>query len=291
MQKILADPQTYPLFSSNADNATVIFTGSDPYRNNFADTNEGDFTSSGRKLTQQLIKMMVVPENEKQVYQDPRLAIIGKKNPSVTSNPANIWIGTVAGVSVEKQNQADKGTSWLNAAVFCRPDASGYFLEYSELQFILAEAALKGLIAGGEATAKNYYEAAVRASLQKWAPLGAYSATPVTISDEDIALFLTSDLAAWDKHENKEELIANQKFLSLFWIGMEAYHEYRRTGYPVLTIGDGAIYNDFILPTRFAYSTTTMATNNAHANEAIQRMGGSNDMKMPVWWSKQAIDR
>ena len=82
-------------------------------------------------------------------------------------------------------------------------------------------------------------------------------------AEENITTFLTSNLASWDLATNKTELIANQKFLALFWIGMEAYHEYRRTGYPELTIGQGTVFNDYILPTRFAYPNTTMATNNA----------------------------
>jgi hypothetical protein len=70
---------------------------------------------------------------------------------------------------------------------------------------------------------------------------------------------------------------------------MEAYHEYRRTGFPTLTIGKGTVYNDYILPTRFAYPNTTMSTNADNAAAALTRMGGANDMKTPVWWSKQAI--
>ncbi|WP_321334446.1 SusD/RagB family nutrient-binding outer membrane lipoprotein [uncultured Bacteroides sp.] len=289
MTEIMNNSSLYPVFTSNSDNATVAFSGSDPYRNEFADTNEGNFTSSGRKLTQQLIKMTVVTDNGAQVYQDPRLAIWGKKNPSTASNPNNIWIGTVAGCTEEERNTVDRGTSWLNTPVFCRADAPGCFMDYAELQFIYAEAALKGYISGGESQAKTYYEAAVTASLQKWAPFGSYSETPVTISADDITAFLQSALASWDASTNKEELIADQKFLALFWIGMEAYHEYRRTGYPQLTIGGGTVYNDYVLPTRFAYPTTTMATNGANAQIAIDRMGGENNMKTPVWWSKQAI--
>ena len=55
---------------------------------------------------------------------------------------------------------------------------------------------------------------------------------------------------------------------------MEAYHEYRRTGYPVLTIGEGTIYNDNILPTRFGYPNTTMSTNSDNASAALEDMGG-----------------
>lgn len=72
---------------------------------------------------------------------------------------------------------------------------------------------------------------------------------------------------------------------------MEDWHEYRRTGYPELTIGQGCVYNDMILPTRFAYPSTTVATNNEHVQEALTRMGGQNDMKTPLWWSKQAINK
>lgn len=288
MTEILNNPAKYPIFTSNEDNATVVFSGNDPYRSEFADTNEGSFTSSGRKLTEQLIKMTVLTnESDEQVYEDPRLAIYGKKNPNI--EPI-VWKGTVSGCTESEQSEVDRGTSWLNAAVFCRADAPGFFMDYAEVQFIFAEAALKGLIPGGESAARQYYESAVTASIEKWAPLGSYSETPVTITSEDITAFLASELASWDSFENKEELIANQKFLALFWVGMEAYHEYRRTGYPKLTIGDGAIYNDFILPTRFAYPNTTMATNGENAQEALERMGGENNMKTPVWWSKDAIE-
>lgn len=289
--EILNTPSKYPIFTSNADNATVVFSGIDPYRNQFADTNESSLTSSGRKITQQVVKMMVKEENGNQVYEDPRLPIIAKKNPSLTTNPNNLWIGTVAGVKEEEQSVADRGTSWLNAKVLARPDAPGWFMDYAEVQFIFAEAALKGMIPGGQAKAKEYYEEGVASSVQKWGEYGQYSETPVSITQDDIDTLLDSDLASWDKAANKEELIGNQKYLALFWVGMEAYHEYRRTEYPKLTIGNGAFHNDYILPTRFGYPTTTMATNNANAKEALQRMGGENNMKTPIWWSKKAINK
>src|SRR5690554_5097903 len=56
MTEILNNPSQYPIFTSNADNATVQFSGNDPYINRFGTTTESEFTSSGRKLTEQLIK-------------------------------------------------------------------------------------------------------------------------------------------------------------------------------------------------------------------------------------------
>jgi hypothetical protein len=290
MTEILTNPVKYPVFTSNADNATVKFSGNDPYLSNFGTTTESEFTSSGRKLTRQLISMTVETDvNGNQVYVDPRLLVIGKKNPNVVVNPDNIWKGTVSGCTDQERSTVDVGTSWLNFTVFCRKDAPATYMDYAEVQFILAEAALKSFITGGPAAAKTYYEAGVRASMQKWSALGASAVPAVSISSADIDTFLASSLGSWDLATNKTEFLANQKYLALFWIGMEAYHEYRRTGYPVLTIGEGTIYNDNVLPTRLGYPNTTMSTNSANANAALTDMGGPNDMKTPVWWSKQAI--
>ncbi|MDO6802372.1 SusD/RagB family nutrient-binding outer membrane lipoprotein [Wenyingzhuangia sp. 1_MG-2023] len=290
ISEILNNPSTYPIFTSNQDNATVVFSGNDPYRSQFSDENEGAFTSSGRKLTEQLIKMTVVTDaSDQEAFVDPRLPIIGKKNSNVSVNLDNIWKGTIAGVTEQDQGDADRGTSWLNTEVLARADAPGTFMDYAEVEFILAESALKGFIPGGETVAKEHYENAVRASVEKWAVLGQFSQTPVVVSEDDVTALLASELASWDAFTNKYELIGNQKYLALFWVGMEAYHEYRRTEYPELTIGDGTVFNDYTLPTRFGYPTTTLATNAVNSETAISNMGG-NTMKTPVWWSKQAID-
>jgi len=289
MTEIIGNPSKYPVFTSNDDNATVKYSGNDPYINTFGTTTESDFTQSGRKLTRQLIGMTVVTENGNQVYVDPRLPIIGKKNTVVADNPYNIWIGTKSGCTDLERATVDKGSSWLNYKIFCRKDATATIMDYAEIQFILAEAALKGYINGGSAAAKTYYEAGIRASMEKWSALGAFSATPTSITTAQVNTFLSSKLASWDLATNKEELIANQKYLALFWVGMEAYHEYRRTGYPVLTIGEGTTYNDNVFPTRFGYPPTSVSTNSANVAAALEQMGGENDMKTPVWWSKQAI--
>lgn len=291
MTELLSDHAKYPIFESNSDNATVNYSGLDPYYNYFFETTESGFSGSGRKLTQQLLKMTVETDAAGlQTYLDPRLPIIGKKNPNVSVNPKNSWIGTVAGCSEEQRQMVDRGSSWLNAKVFCRPAAPSTFMDYAELQFILAEAALKGLISGGASDAKLYYEEGVKASIGKWSAFGSLCETPVVVTSTDVNVFLASNLASWDKAADKAKIIAEQKYLALFWVGMEAYHEYRRTGYPELTIGAGAVYNDLILPTRFSYPATTMATNGDHAQGALTRMGGENTMKTPVWWSKQAIE-
>lgn len=114
-----------------------------------------------------------------------------------------------------------------------------HMLDYDELLFIKAEAAMNGWISG---SAKEYYEAAITASCQKWGEYGIYASLPelnasnkielktVAITQKNIAALLASDQVKWN---NTQQRLAEQKWLSLFWvIGFQMYHEMRRTGYP-----------------------------------------------------------
>jgi len=286
MNEILNNPEAYPIFRSNEDNATVRFTGEYPYVNYFGNQTHQGFTGSGRRLAEQLIKMTVYVEAGDTVMIDPRLPIYGKINPN-----AGMWKGAVAGGTIEQTSTSNHEAAFLNTEVFCRNDASYTFMDFAEIQFILAEAALKGIIPGGKSQAKAYYDRGIRASMEKWNGVARYSIVPATITEEAITAFIDYPEVYFNPNEPDEvlqEKLANQKHLALFWIGMEAWHEYRRTGYPVLTIGQGTL-NDRVLPTRFAYPSSTIASNSENANEAIRNMGGTNDMKTPVWWSRQAI--
>ena len=285
IQQMLDNPEKYPIFSSNEDNATVKWSGIDPFRSYFAGNNtlEGTFTKSSYHVAEQVIKMTVfVDSTGIQSYTDPRLPIwanVGEDG----------WKGAISGCSPADRDKSNDGAATLNYPVFVRNEAHTYFMDYAEVQFILAEMAERGLISGGEEAARAYYEAGVTASLKKWGEWGQYSKSPKEITDEDVATYLASSLGNWDASDNKLELIGNQKYLALFWTGMEAFAEVRRTGYPQLTIGNGTDYNDYQYPQRFAYPNVTVANNRQNVEEALQRMGGENTMKTPVWWSKQAI--
>lgn len=282
IQAMINDQTKYPVISSNADNATVQLTGIDPYFSYFHNKLKTDFTGSSYKAAEQIIKMTVYTDDQGiQSYTDPRLPI--------WFNEGNDgWKGAISGGTPDERNRSNVGAAQLNYEVFVRDDAPVYFMDYAEVLFILAEMEQRGEITLDQ-TPQELYEGAVKASLLKWAPWGLYSATPCYITDEDVTKFLASDLANWDKAENKLQLIGEQKYLALFWTGMEAYHEVRRTGYPVLTIGNGTDFNDYKYPQRFAYPNTTVANNRENVDAALARMGGDNTMNTPVWWSYSAI--
>ncbi|HEY9543966.1 SusD/RagB family nutrient-binding outer membrane lipoprotein [Prevotella sp.] len=283
IKQIVTEPESYPIIASNDDNATVVFSGVAPYYSEF---DPGEYTQSDLEVyrtTPNLIGLMVLkqPSNEKvDMNVDPRLPIIAKM-----AKGRAYWKGT--GMN---QNKGDfGGGDYLNYTSFVRYTADEWLMDYAEVEFILAEAAMKGWISGGEETAKTHYLNAVKASLKKWSAFGAATNPDNTITDEAIEDFLVSPLASWDDAANKLKLIGQQRYLAAFMIGMEGWSEYRRTGYPELKI-DESWMNDGVLPTRFAYPNTTIATNHDNAEAALKRMGGANDMKTPVWWSKSAIE-
>ncbi|MDE7407100.1 MAG: SusD/RagB family nutrient-binding outer membrane lipoprotein, partial [Muribaculaceae bacterium] len=296
MKEMLANPDLYPIISSNSDNATVTFSGIYPYASYFYQTQEDAFTMYSYKLSEQLIKMMAVTNGSEQAYIDPRLPIIGRQN-GTNSNPDHIWLGAVSGGTTSECDLSNPGASYLNYYVLAQTTSPVTFIDYAEIRFILAEMAFKGYIDGGEQEARQYYEQAVRASCEYWELMRSNVTSwgsvqePASIDDTRINGLLTSELASWDLAEDKAELIGNQKFLALFWHGFQAYHEIRRTGYPVLKIGAGTHYNNYKFPSRFAYPNNTVGTNTANVQAALIRMKGENDMHTPVWWSKDAISR
>lgn len=295
MQQIVDNPSSYPIFEGNDDNATVHYSAISPYYSEFDPNEYQDNSFQCLHITEQMIKMMVVKDpNDSKIdtYVDPRLPIIAVKRGSYT-----YWKGAVSGGLIENQSNDDKGAALLNLTTLRRNNSDEFLMNYDEVMFILAEAAQCGTISGGEEKAREYYEAAVRASLEKWSAFAKASVgtgqvpAEYDVTEEQINTFLQSQLASWDNNDDHLKLILDQKYLATFWVGMESWNDYRRTGYPELTIGAGTDPNDYILPTRMGYPNTTVATNSANVEEALKRMGGENNMKLPVWWSKQAAQK
>lgn len=99
------------------------------------------------------------------------------------------------------------------------------FMRYDEVLFILSEAAFRGMIPGGSAAAQQYYEQAVLASIDYWDEINPSPTYEITQAQKNAFM----EIVAFD---NTLEQILNQKYIALFWVGYEAWHEYRRTATP-----------------------------------------------------------
>lgn len=277
IQEMLDNSDKWPIFTSNDDNATVTYSGIAPYVNYYYDKNIVYTSLNDHRLTRQMRKMLVVIDDSgDDMYADPRIGVMFRMN-NTSYNENGNWLGAISGGTPDVTYTQGHGTAYFNYDLYLKATNPTTFMDYAEVQFILAEAAQRNLIAGGESKAKDYYYAGVNASLERWAELSKQLTSPVELDDKTRNDALESELIAWNAWDNKLELIANQKYVALYMIGMEAFHELHRTGYPTLTIGEGTIYNNKQFPTRFAYPPTTLASNYNNCIEALVRMGSDKD--------------
>jgi len=161
-------------------------------------------------------------------------------------------------------------------------------IAYSEVQFILAEAALNGWKT--PQSAKQHYENGVKSAMMFTADY-----TPVdyrngiTIDEAYIDSYLQGT-AAFNTTEPKDvlmEKIFNQKYIASFWqLAWNSYYDYRRTGFPKLPINPETNMNEVKtqMPLRWMYAESEYSVNRANIEEAIQRQFGGNDTPNDVMW-------
>ncbi len=123
----------------------------------------------------------------------------------------------------------------------------------AEVNFILAEAALKGWTTGG--TAADHYEAGVKASLDAW---GLSNSFDTYIAQPDVAFNGTLDQ------------IIEQKWIASWTAAAEAWFDYRRTGLPALT--PGTVVKRDAIPLRFYYGTNELLYNPEKVEDAIENL-------------------
>jgi len=103
-----------------------------------------------------------------------------------------------------------------------------YSMLYTQAELALTEPGVTG-------DARVLFEEAMWASFDKVNEIAENSDAPV-IEDEDIEAYVAAVLAKYDAADNagKLELIMTEKWIASFGFSMDAYTDYRRTGYPVM---------------------------------------------------------
>jgi len=268
-----------PVFESNDDNAFVPWPGgvlSNPLCLNWADSPSCGGTRDDQRISERFIDTL-------KVTQDPRLEKYAlPTGASQQENPTACDI-TYRGFpnghsSADVVNPCSTKTPKDNFSFsdYSRPTLSirlpgspSYIMTYSELLFIKAEAAERGWIAGSAAA---FYTDAITASMEQWG-----------VAPAAIAAYLARPGVAYVPGAQGLKQIAYEKWVSLFNLETEAYSEYRRLDYPVLTPGPEAVTST--IPTRLPYpdiENSLNATNLA----AAQSSQGDTDITGKVWWDK-----
>ena len=251
---IINNPTKYPVFVQNSDAAILKITGVVPNISPYG--RAIDFTSNRAAASFFVDNLNTLA--------DPRLPKFATQAKS--SNGATI-IGYrgIPSAYTGSDSQFQYQPSNLNIGLITAPMVS-IMMSYAEVEFIKAEAALKGYTTGD---AKAAYDKGVRAAIEQWGAV-----LPATYLQ-------TSSASAYDGTLAR---IMLQKYYALFFNDYQQWFEYRRTGLPVLPAGPGLL-NGGVMPVRFRYPTTVQISNSANYQKAVTAMGGDN-INNKVWWEK-----
>lgn len=152
-------------------------------------------------------------------------------------------------------------------------DEDYVFMNYSEVELLLAEAAEKGI--GGASDAAGHYAKGVKAALQQW----DHYDESLAVSDADADAYVAAN------PYTGLEAIGEQMWASKFLNWWDAWADWRRTGYPVLTpvnyqgnITGGTIPRKLRIP------------DGEISNNSENFQGGAtlpNEYTSRVWWDVQ----
>ena len=246
------------MFSSNSDDAHVSYLSAVPDANPIFETIV-DGSRLEYKINSVLVEML-------EGLNDPRLAVYAAENASgdILGKPAGY------GNTTTLPNE-DLGYTYANISglgdFYLDPELPGILMSYSELKFLMAEAANEGLISGGTAGALGHYNDGIAANF-------AFNGLDATTYLEQLSIPFTTQ----NDGRNK---IGNQKWIALYSQGFESWTEWRRTGLPLLS---PAVEGDISsIPTRFYYPTAEPSLNQDNYNSAVQSIGGD-ELTSPLIW-------
>lgn len=284
MQEIIGNPTQFPIFTGNADNAVLVYTAAAPNQWPLYLSRVGSFDEFrlSKTLSDRLIALS-----------DPRLAVFGRPTQASVAAGSPVIAGVPNGLEDTQAlsfNGGPQGVSRVGLTFAClvcvdanQPApvanaARGMIMTFSELQFILAEARQRNLISTG--SAETYYLNGINANFDYYRAIvpAAYNinlTVPATYFTQSAVAYTGTNAELLSK-------IATQKWIALFFNGLEAWFDWRRSGLPALTPGASNLNNNRI-PVRYIYPLSEQALNSAGRNAAITRQG-PDDINTRVWW-------
>jgi hypothetical protein len=152
------------------------------------------------------------------------------------------------------------------------PLLKAQIMNKDEIQFILAEAAAKGLITGN---ADTYYRTGIRYSMLRWG-----------VSDTDITAYLAqSSISLPGDTPGKLAKIAQQKWIALFSVATEAYLDLRRTKLP--DIFKNGLLGTYQFPLRYRYPGNESGQNRVAYDAGVATLSPTVDDEFSKIWLLQ----
>lgn len=215
---------------------------------------------------------------------DPRLKAIAVRY-TTAATPADQAAGLGAtteptdqiGLPIGGATLSYNSYSQVDRKRMMKQEAPLFLVTAAQTQLLLAEARTNNWITTG--TAEEYYNAGVKLHMAQLASFDAGSAVSATDADD----YLTAQPFV---PANALEQINTQYWIASFLNGPEAFANFRRSGYPVLTPNPAAgqdIASGFVR--RILYPTSEISVNSENVQSAISRMGGDK-LDTRVWWDR-----
>jgi len=267
---IANNPDQFPIITGNGDAAFYDFAGVAPSVADFANS------TGSINISERFIQVLDGADNEDNTDDDdPRLAFFGllpacNFNGDTSPQCTGKYLGAKNGTSREVA-QGTGGNAELYSSSHTelfqtdRGALDFMYISATEVQFILAEAAMKGWTNG---SAEEHYNSAITMNLAQWnipMPEGFLERADV-------------------KFDGSMERLMTQKWIGMLWNNsIEMWGEYKRTGLPDLTTSLGDFASDISggkIATRVFYPTLEQSVNASNFSSASSKFGGNTSSKI-----------
>lgn len=288
-----AATHTVGTMTSNADNAFITPTVTNPFRVVMYEYNNGD-----SRISADITSYM-------NGYQDPRRSAYFTVS-TFENSAVNGYVGLRSGIQIPG-GATVKQYSNMNV----KTDSKVMWMNAAEVAFLKAEGALRGWNMGSPSVAattpaEGFYKMGIQLSFDQWNASGAEQYMENSTFTPDIYKDPVNPVYSYDGKtstitikwnegagfETNLERIITQKWIANFPLGVEAWSEFRRTGYPkLMTVqvnnSGGKVLTDK-MARRLPYPQTERDENKTNWDEAVNSLlKGPDTMGTDVWWAKK----
>jgi len=246
------------IFTSSADDAGLQYLATAPNANPIYES-----IVYGARLEYKVNSVMVdmLADNN-----DPRLPMYAELNNNDEYRGKPAGDNTVPNDTYNYDNVSAIGAFYRTSTF------PGLFMTYTELMFLMAEARENGLITTG--TASTYYYAGIASSM-------AFN----DVTSGYVAYIAQANIAYKGGADGLQQ-IAEQNWIGLYNQGLEAWTEWRRTQFPVLTPAiDADAASDYEIPLRYTYPGIEQSVNGTNYDDAVTLLG-IDKLSSAFWWLK-----
>ena len=170
---------------------------------------------------------------------------------------------------------------------FLKSDNPGVVMTSAEVKFLMAEATVKKWNVGS-VSAEDLYKQGVRAAIDFLTD--NYGCTATT--DAEFDAFIQNKGTFGHTDNQKLEAINTQAWNLHFTNPAECWANVRRSGYPKLKSPAEYGFGQYLtggteIPVRLCYPVLESSYNKKSYNEAIERMGGTDNWHSLLWWDTE----